>query len=160
MFLIADKLQYGQLPIVVLKRIDDNGICKITVAEGIVIPVTKVPLPVLMLGIAGVVDFVVVATVTLLVVTLEADRADYELDEYKAVEGADAVVVMTDWSHYPTLDWQKIFDSMRKPALVFDTRNCLDRGKLKDIGFKVIFASGRKHSFKFKEFIIRLFSLV
>ena len=42
MFLIADKLQYGQLPIVVLKRIDDNGICKITVAEGIVIPVTKV----------------------------------------------------------------------------------------------------------------------
>ena len=42
MFLIADKLQYGQLPIVVLKRIDANGICKITVAEGIVIPVTKV----------------------------------------------------------------------------------------------------------------------
>ena len=42
MFLIADKLQYGQLHIVVLKRIDDNGICKITVAEGIVIPVTKV----------------------------------------------------------------------------------------------------------------------
>lgn len=42
MFLIADKLQYGQLPIVVLQRIDDNGICKITVAEGIVIPVTKV----------------------------------------------------------------------------------------------------------------------
>ena len=41
MFLIADKLQYGQLPIVVLKRIDANGICKITVAEGIVIPVTK-----------------------------------------------------------------------------------------------------------------------
>lgn len=41
MFLIADKLQYGQLPIVVLKRIDANGMCKITVAEGIVIPVTK-----------------------------------------------------------------------------------------------------------------------
>lgn len=38
MFLIVNKLQYGQLPIVVLKRIDDNGICKITVAEGIVIP--------------------------------------------------------------------------------------------------------------------------
>ena len=42
MFIIADKLQYGQLPIVSLKRIDDNGICKITVAEGIIIPVTKV----------------------------------------------------------------------------------------------------------------------
>lgn len=63
---------------------------------------------------------------------------NYELDEYKAVEGADAVVVMTDWRHYPTLDWQKIFDSMRKPALVFDTRNCLDSAKLKEIGFKVL----------------------
>lgn len=42
MFLIADKLQYGQLPIVVLKRIDDNSICKITIVEGVVIPVTKI----------------------------------------------------------------------------------------------------------------------
>ena len=42
MFLIAEKLQFSHLPILVLKRIDNNGICKITVAEGIVIPVTKV----------------------------------------------------------------------------------------------------------------------
>ena len=68
----------------------------------------------------------------------DLEGVSYELDEYKAVEGADAVVVMTDWRHYPTLDWQRIYDSMRKPALVFDTRNCLDRGKLKDIGFKVL----------------------
>jgi hypothetical protein len=27
---------------------------------------------------------------------------------------------------------------MRKPALVFDTRNCLDGAKLKEIGFKVL----------------------
>ena len=39
---------------------------------------------------------------------------------------------------YPTLDWQRIFDSMRKPAFVFDARNCLDRVMLKDIGFKVL----------------------
>ena len=68
----------------------------------------------------------------------DLEGVNYELDEYKAVEGADAVVVMTDWRHYPTLDWQKIFDSMRKPALVFDTRNCLDGAKLKEIGFKVL----------------------
>lgn len=68
----------------------------------------------------------------------DLEGVSYELDEYKAVEGADAVVVMTDWRHYPTLDWQKIFDSMRKPALVFDTRNCLDGAKLKEIGFKVL----------------------
>jgi UDPglucose 6-dehydrogenase len=45
---------------------------------------------------------------------------------------------MTDWKEYPALDWAKIFKSMRKPALVFDTRNCLDAGALKKIGFRVL----------------------
>ena len=62
----------------------------------------------------------------------------YEVDEYKAAEGADAIVLMTDWRHYPTLDWRKIYDSMRKPALVFDTRNCLDAAELRRIGFRVL----------------------
>ena len=62
----------------------------------------------------------------------------FEEDPYKAAAGADAVVLMTDWKLYPTLDWQSIFDSMRKPAIVFDTRNCLDRDALKAIGFKVL----------------------
>ncbi len=62
----------------------------------------------------------------------------YEADEYKASEGADAIVLMTDWRHYPTLDWRRIYDSMRKPALVFDTRNCLDAVELKQIGFRVL----------------------
>ena len=62
----------------------------------------------------------------------------YETDEYKAAEGADAIVLMTDWRHYPTLDWRRIYDSMRKPALVFDTRNCLDAAELKWIGFRVL----------------------
>ena len=62
----------------------------------------------------------------------------YEVDEYKAAADADAVVLMTDWKHYPALDWQMIYDSMRKPALVFDTRNCLDAAALRKIGFKVL----------------------
>ena len=62
----------------------------------------------------------------------------YEDDEYKAAEGADAIVLMTDWRHYPSLDWRRIYDSMRKPALVFDTRNCLDAMELRRIGFKVL----------------------
>ena len=62
----------------------------------------------------------------------------YEIDEYKAAAGADAIVLMTDWKHYPALDWQRIYDSMRKPALVFDTRNCLDAAALRKIGFRVL----------------------
>ncbi len=62
----------------------------------------------------------------------------YEADEYAAAKDADAIIVMTDWRHYPSLDWQRLYDEMRKPALVFDTRNCLDAKKLKDIGFRVL----------------------
>ena len=62
----------------------------------------------------------------------------FELDPYVAAENADAVLLMTDWRDYPALDWQRIYDSMRKPALVFDTRNCLDAVRLREIGFKVL----------------------
>lgn len=62
----------------------------------------------------------------------------FEADEYTAAAGADAIVLMTDWRHYPALDWERIYSSMRKPALVFDTRNCLDASRLRKIGFKVL----------------------
>ena len=68
----------------------------------------------------------------------DGSRLAFEDDPYKAAEDADAVVLMTDWRLYPSLDWKRIYDSMRKPALVFDTRNCLDRDALKSIGFRVL----------------------
>jgi len=63
---------------------------------------------------------------------------DYAKDPYKAAKDADAVIVMTDWKEYAALDWAKIYKSMRKPALVFDTRNCLDAAALRQLGFKVL----------------------
>ena len=45
---------------------------------------------------------------------------------------------MTEWREYPMLDWRRIYGSMRKPALVFDTRNCLDGAALRTMGFKVL----------------------
>ena len=63
---------------------------------------------------------------------------DYQLDPYRAAKGADAVLLMTDWGEYPKLDWARVFKSMRKPALVFDARNCLDAPALRKIGFKVL----------------------
>ena len=68
----------------------------------------------------------------------DGSRVAFEEDPYKAAEGADAVLLMTDWKLYPTLDWKRIYDSMRKPALVFDTRNCLDAAALRGLGFKVL----------------------
>ena len=48
------------------------------------------------------------------------------------------MLLMTDWADYPKLDWKRIYKSMRKPALVFDTRNCLDAASLRKIGFTVL----------------------
>ena len=62
----------------------------------------------------------------------------YTSDPYVAAKDADAILLMTDWSEYPALDWTKLYKSMRKPALVFDTRNCLDADKLRKIGFTVL----------------------
>ncbi len=61
-----------------------------------------------------------------------------EANPYKAAEGADAILVMTEWACYKELDWAKIYQLMRKPALLFDTRNILDREQLKTFGFNVL----------------------
>ena len=65
------------------------------------------------------------------------DLVAFENDPYAAVAEADAVAVLTDWRQFPALDWKKIFGLMRKPAFVFDGRNCLDRHALFDMGFHV-----------------------
>ncbi|HPJ45841.1 MAG TPA: UDP-glucose 6-dehydrogenase [Tenuifilaceae bacterium] len=58
-------------------------------------------------------------------------------DAYEACKDAHAVAVITEWDEFKTLDWQRIYDSMMKPAFVFDGRNILDHQELTKIGFKV-----------------------
>ena len=70
--------------------------------------------------------------------TEKGGEITFEKDPYQAAKGADAVLLMTDWKEYQSLDWTKIYKSMRKPSLVFDTRNCLDQAALKELGFKVL----------------------
>lgn len=61
----------------------------------------------------------------------------FEPDPYKAAEGAHAVALMTEWNEYKDLDFKRIFDSMEKPAFLFDGRNHLDHRALFDLGFNV-----------------------
>lgn len=58
-------------------------------------------------------------------------------DAYSASDGAHAIAVLTEWDEFKDLDYQKIFDSMAKPAFIFDGRNILDHAKLREIGFEV-----------------------
>lgn len=54
---------------------------------------------------------------------------------YEACEKAHAIAVLTEWDEFITYDWKKIYDSMQKPAFVFDGRNILDRTEMEAIGF-------------------------
>lgn len=66
------------------------------------------------------------------------DQVVFETDEYKAAANTHAIVVCTEWKQFVKLDWQRIYDSMEKPAFVFDGRNILDAEALRQIGFEVV----------------------
>lgn len=70
---------------------------------------------------------------------LKDAKGNYELisDPYEAAGGCHAIAIMTEWELYRDLDYQKIFDSMQKPAFIFDGRNIVDHDKLFEIGFNV-----------------------
>ncbi len=69
----------------------------------------------------------------------EENRANLSVgtDPYKICEGAHAVAILTEWDEFKSYDWQRIYDSMLKPAHVFDGRNLLNKEALKTIGFQV-----------------------
>ena len=66
------------------------------------------------------------------------ENVEYCSDPYVAAKNAHAIAVLTEWECYKTLDYQKIFESMEKPAFVFDGRNTLPHKELFEMGFNVI----------------------
>ena len=55
-------------------------------------------------------------------------------DPYKMAEGADALVLATEWNEFKQLDFEKIYHLMRTPVLV-DGRNQWDSARLRKLGF-------------------------
>jgi UDPglucose 6-dehydrogenase len=53
----------------------------------------------------------------------------------EAVDGADAVVLVTEWPEFRELDWTGEVKSRMRVPLVVDGRNFLDRDELVDAGF-------------------------
>ena len=45
-------------------------------------------------------------------------------------EGADAVLVLTEWKIFSKIDWSKVSKNMRKPSWVFDARSIVDKEKV------------------------------
>jgi len=64
-------------------------------------------------------------------------NVSYIQDPYAAAVGCDAIAVVTEWDEYQDLEYERIFQSMRKPAFIFDGRNILNHHNLFEIGFNV-----------------------
>jgi UDPglucose 6-dehydrogenase len=55
----------------------------------------------------------------------------------EACKDAHAVLVITEWDEFKTVDWPSIYKTMLKPASVFDGRTILDHASLRQLGFNV-----------------------
>ncbi len=60
----------------------------------------------------------------------------------QACKESHALAVLTEWDEFKRLNYQKIYDSMMKPAFVFDGRNILDHAHLRSMGF-IVYALGK-----------------
>jgi UDPglucose 6-dehydrogenase len=59
-------------------------------------------------------------------------------NEFDAVKGADAVVILTEWNQFRQIDWEKVRQGLPKPALLFDGRNMFKPDAMKTMGFEYI----------------------
>ena len=62
------------------------------------------------------------------------DRVHFTDGMYGAIEGADALVLVTEWHEYRTPDFQRLKQGMRTPSL-FDGRNMWIPEELRGMGF-------------------------
>jgi UDPglucose 6-dehydrogenase len=58
-------------------------------------------------------------------------------DPYAVAEGAEALVICTEWPEFATLDWARAKAAMVRPLLL-DGRNALDREKLLALGIEYL----------------------
>ena len=74
------------------------------------------------------------------------DRVRFARNSIEAVEGAKAVILITEWEEFINLNWKEVFEKMEEPRIVFDGRNALDYKLLRSIGFEYYgVGRGRRH---------------
>lgn len=61
-------------------------------------------------------------------------EVEYARDPYALAQGADALVVVTEWNEFRRIDLSRLKTSMRRPIIV-DGRNIYDPATMRDLGF-------------------------
>lgn len=74
---------------------------------------------------------------------LIGDKISYAKDEYEALEGADALLIATEWSLFRTPDFEKL-SKLLKNKVIFDGRNLYGIQQMKDLGF-AYYSIGREN---------------
>ena len=69
------------------------------------------------------------------------NRISYAKNNYGALEGADAVVLVTEWNVFRRPDLQRMKELLKYPV-IFDGRNQYNRRELREAGF-LYFGIGR-----------------
>ena len=65
---------------------------------------------------------------------LFGDQVQFAEGQYEALEGADALAIITEWSVFRTPDFKKIKAALKSQA-IFDGRNLYDPVEMKSLGF-------------------------
>jgi UDPglucose 6-dehydrogenase len=58
-------------------------------------------------------------------------------DPYEAAEGADAIVVVTEWNEFRQMDWDRLLSTVEQP-LVIDGRNVFSPKEISGNGFRYV----------------------
>lgn len=69
-------------------------------------------------------------------------------DPEKAVEGARAIVIVTEWDIFKTYDYDRFYTIMEQPSHLFDGRNLLDEDKMNESKFSYHRIGRQFHEFK------------
>jgi UDPglucose 6-dehydrogenase len=71
----------------------------------------------------------------------EIPNITYCQDAYEAAEGADAVLLLTEWEEFQRIDWSRLARLVERP-LIIDGRNALSREELASHGYHYIGMGG------------------
>ncbi len=62
---------------------------------------------------------------------------EYATDEYDAINGADALVIITEWNQFRALDMEKVKHLLKSPKIA-DLRNIYEPADMRELGFDYV----------------------
>ena len=65
------------------------------------------------------------------------DGIEYATDEYDAIDGADALIILTEWNQFRALDLEKVKGLLSSPKIA-DLRNIYEPKDMRELGFEYV----------------------